>query len=119
MSKSVFLLATLLAGLAPAVHAAEFEGVYRPAMPFAAGWSCEMTKASGNGLVIAGETLTAMGSTCTLAKPVPVRDMAAVLYDASCESGGETQSYRVMVMKSGAGVLVIRDGSAVEWPGCQ
>ena len=119
MSANVATLAAVLALGASSAFAADFDGVYKPALPFAAGWNCAMAQASGNGLVIEGETLSAMGVSCSLKKPVPVRQMDATLFDASCKTGDETETHRVMLMKTATGVLELRRGSAVEWLACQ
>lgn len=115
----VLTLAVLAALSGTAASATDFSGVYKPNLPFAAGWNCEMAKASGNGLVIEAETLSVMGASCTLAKPVPVRQMEATLFDATCKTGDESETHRVMLMKTATGVLELRRGSAVEWTSCQ
>lgn len=107
------LVAVALAGVtATAAVAGEYDGIYKPATPFAASWNAAMTLASGNGLQVEGGKLTAMGHDCALDKAVKVRQMSATLFDAKCASG---QSGRMMLMKTAAGLMVIRDGSAVEW----
>ena len=55
---------------------------------------------------------------CRLTNPVPVTGMDAILYDADCASEGETLSYRLMLMRTPDGVVLIEDGSVVSLKRC-
>lgn len=112
MIPRIFGAIVLSVAVAGPVMATEYDGVYKPDLPFAAGWDEAMTLASGNGLKIEGDSLKGMGASCTIANPVNVRAMDATLYDTTC---GDQDAGRVMLMKTAAGVLVIRNGLAVEW----
>lgn len=45
-------------------------------------------------------------SLCTLSNAVPVRDMDATLYDATCSGEGDTWQHRLMLMRTDEGQLL-------------
>ena len=78
--------------------AGPFDGLYRPNYDWALAWDCESVGIDGGALEVEDETLRAVENTCALSDPVEVRDMAAVLYDASCSAEGAETAGRIMLM---------------------
>ena len=118
--RSVLRQAIVLGALLPlAAAAGPFDGLYRPNYDWASAWDCASVGIDGGALAVEGETLKAVENTCTLTDPVEVRDMAAVLYDASCTGeGGESQG-RIMLMTHDFGIYVVRDGFVLDWIRCE
>lgn len=83
-------------------------------------WSCnaEAIGQDGGALGVSSQQLIGIDNTCTLANPVNIRDMDAVLYDATCTAEAETSTARVMIMPSPGGVYIIRDQLVFEWEMC-
>ena len=116
MLRSVIVLSLIL----PAVAAAgPFDGLYRPNYDWALAWDCKSVGVDGGALEVEGETLRAVENTCALSDPVEVRDMAAVLYDASCTGEGGASEGRIMLMTHEFGIYVIRDGFVLDWIRCE
>ncbi len=102
-----------------AAAAGPFDGLYRPNYDWALTWDCTSVGQDGGALQVEGETLRAVENTCTLSDPVDVRDMAAVLYDASCTGEGGASEGRIMLMTHEFGIYVIRDGFVLDWISCE
>ena len=98
--------------------AGPFDGLYRPNYDWAKSWDCVSIGADGGALSVAGETLRAVDTTCTLSDPVEIRGMAAVLYDAACAGEGGANEGRIMLMAHDFGLYVIRDGFVLDWIAC-
>ena len=85
--------------------------------------SCDPAQAGMDGgpALVEGDRLLMLDTWCTLANPVNVRDMDAVLYDGSCFlSGiGGDQSIRIKLGRSrGGGLVVVFNGHAFSMPQC-
>jgi len=112
--------ALILALFWPAVAGAgPFDGLYRPNYDWASAWDCASVGQDGGALAVEGLTLRAVENTCTLSDPVEIRDMEAVLYDASCAGEGEESAGRIMLMAHAFGIYVIRDGFVLDWISCE
>ncbi len=112
--------AILLSVIVPVAAAAQgFDGLYRPNYDWALAWDCSSVGIDGGALEVDGETLRAVDNTCTLSDPVDVRDMAAVLYDASCTGEGGASEGRIMLMTHEFGIYVVRDGFVLDWLRCE
>ena len=109
----------LLALLPSLALATPYDGLYRPNYDFALGWDCTTVGMDGGALALEGDRLIGLENACRLSAPVEVRDMNAVLYDASCSGEGETTSERIMLMAHEFGVYVIRDGMVLDWLRCE
>lgn len=110
MMRALGLLAALLA--TPVLAAGPYDGLYRPDQPWAEGWDCRSVGSDGGALAIMDGAFFGVESRCDLTAPVQVRGMNATLYDAVCAGEGETWSYRVMIMTTETGVVIVRDGFA-------
>lgn len=96
-----------------------FDGLYRPAGPGFANWTCDTIGLDGGAFSIQGQQVVMVERWCELNAATPVRDMDAVLYDATCFSEGETSTERVMLMRRDeGGVYLVRNGSLVAWDIC-
>jgi len=111
----VALALTFAPGLALATP---YDGLFRPNYDFAASWDCTNVGMEGGALAIEGDRLFGVENTCTLADPVDVRGMNAVLYDATCSGEGEVYEERIMLMAHDFGVYVIRDAMVADWLSC-
>ncbi len=109
-ASAVFVATPALAG--------PYDGTYRPDADWAAGWDCQSVGMDGGALAVQGGTFYGVESACRLTNPVPVRDMAATLYDAQCSGEGETYGYRLMLMTTPGGIAVIRDGVVLALKRC-
>ncbi|MBN2907801.1 MAG: hypothetical protein JXJ18_13910 [Rhodobacteraceae bacterium] len=99
--------------LGPGAAAADaYDGLYRPDAPWAQGWDCRSVGMDGGALAVMNGTFYGVENKCALTNPVPVRGMAATLYDGQCAGEGVTYSERIMLMRSANGIVVIRDGYA-------
>ena len=105
-------------GLATSAAAGPFDGIYRPAGDWAAGWDCRTVGSDGGALAIRDGRFFGVENVCALTNPVQVRDMNAVLFDGECTGEGMTYSERLMLMAIPGGVAVIRDGSVSELRRC-
>ena len=114
------VVAFLVAAALPAVAlAGPFDGLYRPNYDWASAWDCTSVGRDGGALEVADDTLTAVENACTLAAPVEVTGMNAVLYDATCTGEGEETTGRIMLMVHAFGIYVIRDGLVLDWLRCE
>ena len=106
--------AGIVLGLAAitATPALAFDGLYRPDQPWAEGWDCKSVGMDGGALAVRDGQFLGVENTCELTNPTPVRGMDAVLYDAVCMGEGESETYRMMLMRMEGGLAVIRDGFA-------
>lgn len=114
----------LMAGLsialaATAAAAGPYDGVYRPNYDFAAGWNCRDIGMDGGAVAVRDGVLYGIENACQLTNPTQVRGMAATLYDAVCSGEGESYSYRVMLMRTDEGILMIQEGFAADWLRCR
>jgi hypothetical protein len=98
--------------------AGPFDGLYRPDQPWAEGWDCKTVGSDGGALSIKDDLFQGVESQCRLTNPAPVTGMDAVLYDADCTADGETVSYRLMLMRTAEGIVVIEDGSVAPLARC-
>lgn len=113
------LVLAFCAGLCPAIATAgPFDGFYRPNYDWAESWDCTSAGEDGGALSISGEAYIAPGARCTLAAPVEVRDMNAVLYDITCAGPEGTATDRVMILGHEFGIYVITDGLVLDWIRC-
>ena len=110
----IFLIA---ATLPAAALAQAYDGVYYPSGM--SGWSCQTIGMDGGAVAIRDGQLMGVENTCDLTNPVGVTGMEATLYDMECSAEGTTYTERVMLMHSGEGVYVIRDGFVAEWARCE
>ncbi|GKY87856.1 hypothetical protein [Sinisalibacter aestuarii] len=101
-----------------AAGAGPFDGLYRPNDDWAERWDCQSVGMEGGALEITGTTITGVDNACTLADPVEVRGLNAVLYDRTCTGEGEPYSERLMLMGHDFGVYVITDGLVLDWLRC-
>ncbi|HCQ64099.1 MAG TPA: hypothetical protein DIU07_02510 [Rhodobacteraceae bacterium] len=112
--------ALILALLWPvAAGAGPFDGLYRPNYDWALAWDCKSIGQDGGALAIEDQTMRAVENTCDLTEPVEIRDMEAVLYDASCTGEGGASEGRIMLMAHEFGIYVIRDGFVLDWIACE
>lgn len=72
----------------------------------------------GGALLIEEDRLTGVETYCRLSRPTPVRDMPAILYDASCSSEGTDYNYRLMIMAKRYGVYLISETGVTVWHLC-
>ena len=98
--------------------AGPFDGIYRPNYDSTAHWNCTDIGADSGAMAIQGNVLFETESNCILTDPVRVNGMNAVLYNGQCAIEGTEYSERVMLMKSGHGVYVIRDGFVLDLIHC-
>ena len=104
---------------ATATQVGAFDGLYRPDEPWAEGWDCKSVGMDGGALAVKDGTFFGVENACELTNPTQVRGMDAVLYDAVCEGEGETDTYRLMLMRVDGGLAVIRDGFVSMLKACQ
>ena len=118
--KTVMQYAALLVvlPLSAANAAGPFDGIYRPNYDFAANWNCTDIGADHGAMAIQGNVLIETESGCTLADPIRVNGMNAILFNGMCAIEGTEYSERVMLMKSEHGVYVIRDGFVLDLIHC-
>ncbi len=64
----------------------------------------------GGALAVQDDLFQGVENSCRLTNPVAVKGMDAILYDAECSGEGETEAYRVMLMRLPDGLAMIRDG---------
>lgn len=96
-----------------------FDGLYRPAGPQFENWSCEDIGLDGGAFSVQGQQLVMVERWCELNAATAIRDMDAVLYDATCFTEGDTTTERLMLMRIGdGGLALIRDGRVDEWDEC-
>jgi hypothetical protein len=100
-------LALLAALSSPALA---FDGLCRPDQPWAEGWDCQTIGMDGGALAVREGRFYGVENTCELTNPTAIRGMEGVLYDAVCSGEGETETYRMMLMRVDGGLAVIRDG---------
>jgi hypothetical protein len=100
-------------------QAVAFDGLYRPDQPWAEGWDCKSVGMDGGALAVQDGVFYGVENTCELTNPTEVRGMDAVLYDAVCAGEGETDTYRMMLMRVEGGLAVIRNGSANVMKRCE
>jgi hypothetical protein len=100
-------LALLAALSSPALA---FDGLYRPDQPWAEGWDCQTIGMDGGALAVREGRFYGVENTCELTNPTAIRGMEGVLYDAVCSGEGETETYRMVLMRVDGGLAVIRDG---------
>ena len=114
---SVALCATLT--LCIPAHAQGLQ-LFKPLAAPEDAWSCkaEALGQDGGALGLSQQEMIGIGSSCTLNNPVNIRNMEALLYDASCTTSGDTDVVRVMIMPSPGGVYIIRDKQVFEWIRC-
>jgi hypothetical protein len=93
-----------------ATPALAFDGLYRPDQPWAEGWDCKTVGMDGGALAVRDGKSYGVENTCELTNPTAVRGMDGILYDAVCQGDGESESYRMMLMRVDGGLAVIRDG---------
>lgn len=110
------IAASLLPGMA---LAGPYDGLYRPNYDWAMSWDCQSIGMDGGALAIDGDTITGVDNACTLADPIEVRGMSAVLYDGTCSGEGESYSERVMIMAHDFGVYLVTDGQVLDWIRCE
>lgn len=111
-----FLVAVLATG---AANATPYDGLYRPDAAWADYWNCKTIGLDGGAMSIAGNIYTAVENQCTLTNPTAIRGMDATLYDAECSAEGDDYVYRMMILKTDAGVTIISNGYAAAWKRCQ
>lgn len=99
-----------LALAAIATQAAAFDGLYRPDQPWADGWDCTSVGMDGGALAVRDGRFYGVENTCELTNPTAIRGMDGLLYDAVCSGEGETDTYRMLLMRVDGGLAVIRDG---------
>lgn len=73
----------------------------------------------GGSIGIEGNRLMGLENACTLRDPVAVRGMDAQLFDTECTGEGMTyDGGRVLLMATPDGLVMLRDGIAVNWHRC-
>ena len=96
-----------------------FDGLYRPAGPGFSNWTCNTIGLDGGAFSIQGQQLVMVERWCELNAATPVREMDAILYDATCFSEGDRSTERLMLMRRAeGGVYLVRNGTVVAWDVC-
>ena len=111
-------LTALFLSILPATsHAGQFDGLYAPT---GMQWSCNHAEIGmdGGAFRIERDNLNGVENHCRLSQPTAIRDMDAVLYDATCASEGSEYSFRLMLLRKPGGVYVISDGAVADWSLC-
>jgi len=92
-----------------------FDGVYRQV----ADADCARIGEEGGALKVEDDIFIGVGSQCTMASPVSVRDMNAVLYDMECEAEDAHWVERVLFMKAAdSGLIMVWNGYAFKYDNC-
>ena len=119
MSMRLTLVICAAAQLAPPAFAQGLQ-LFKPLGAASEAWTCraDALGQDGGALGVSTRELIGIESRCSLANPVNVRNMDAVLYDATCTAEGEESTARVMIMPSPGGVYIIRDMLVFEWEMC-
>lgn len=94
-------LAVLWAGSA---GAGPFDGVY---VPHPDGRAADRAGCADLAILIAEDRLRYFDVSCTLANPVQIRDMDAVLFDGQCALDGTAKSGRVLIRRMASGDLAV------------
>lgn len=105
-----FLACLTVIATASSAAAGPFDGLYRPAEPWAEGWDCRSVGSDGGALSVKGDLFHGVESLCRLTNPVEINGMSAMLYDAECNGEGESYAKRMMLMLVPEGLAVIEDG---------
>lgn len=84
-------------------------------------WPCRSNDVGmdGGALLIDETRLIGVENFCRLLQPIPIRDMDAGLYDATCNAEGMEYSLRVMLLKKPGGVYVINQDGVADWSLCR
>jgi hypothetical protein len=118
MLPSYMVLVWMLAG-AGAAGAADYDGIYRPNYAWAEGWDCRSVGTDGGAISIADGVLNGVENQCVLKNPVNIRGMDATLFNAECTGEGETDGYRLMILKTTDGLALIQNGSVIDLRRCE
>lgn len=84
--------------------AGPFDGVY---VPHPAPGAADRAACGDLAILIAEDRLRYFDVTCTLANPVQIRDMDAVLFDGACRLDGTGKAGRVLIRRMASGDLAL------------
>lgn len=100
-----------------ALAAGTYDGIYQPA---GMSWSCKRADIGmdGGAMAVQNGSFYRIESVCKMTNPVTVRGMNATLFDAVCTGEGESYSFRMMLMKTGDGLVFVEDGYATTLRRC-
>lgn len=106
--------------LATAAQADPLEGLYRPAAPWAASWSCSVADLGqdGGAVGLLDGTLHGVESQCVLGQPRLALNGPGRLYHATCTGESEVTTTEIEIMPTAVGIDIARDGQVMHWRRC-
>lgn len=96
-----------------------YDGLYRPAGQYLAGWSCDAASIGmdGGALAIRDRYFEGVENRCELTTPRPTGD-GATAFTALCSAEGEITEEQITLARTLDGILVGRGEFTVEWTIC-
>lgn len=106
--------------LSTSAQADPLEGLYRPAAPWAADWSCspDYLGQDGGAVGLIDGTLYRVESQCSLGQARLAPNGPGRLYHATCTGEGETTATDIIITPTAVGIDITRDGQVMQWRRC-